>query len=102
MRRLFITGERFTTEHAEKIGLIDFMVDQDELDEKINEYVDIIQSSGPIAIKEVKNLIGKYETLDIEKYKEFTVEKIAELRISKEGQEGIKAFLEKRRLEWKG
>jgi len=102
MRRLFITGERFTTEHAEKIGLIDFMVDQDELDGKINEYVDIIQSSGPIAIKEVKNLIGKYETLDIEKYKEFTVEKIAELRVSKEGREGIKAFLEKRKPKWKG
>jgi len=101
MRRLFITGERFSTEHAEKIGLIDFMVDQNELDEKVNEYVDIIQSSGPVAIKEVKNLISKYETLNIEKYKEFTVEKIAELRISKEGQEGINAFLEKRKAKWR-
>jgi len=101
MRRLFITGERFSTEHAEKIGLIDFMVDQNELDEKVNEYVDIIQSSGPVAIKEVKNLISKYETFNIEKYKEFTVEKIAELRISKEGQEGINAFLEKRKAKWR-
>jgi len=102
MRRLFITGERFTTDHAVKIGLIDFMVDQEELDKKIQEYVDIIQSSGPIAIKEVKNLISRYEALDTQKYKEFTVEKIAELRISKEGQEGIKAFLEKRRPKWEG
>jgi len=102
MRRLFITGERFTTDHAVKIGLIDFMVDQEEIDKKIQEYVDIIQSSGPIAIKEVKNLISQCEALDTEKYKEFTVEKIAELRISKEGQEGIKAFLEKRKPNWKG
>ena len=102
MRRLFITGERFTTDHAVKIGLIDFMVDQEELDAKIQEYMDIIQSSGPIAIKEVKNLISQYETLDTEKYKEFTVKKIAELRISKEGREGIKAFLEKRKPKWKG
>ena len=102
MRRLFITGERFNTEHAEKIGLIDFMVDQDKLDGKINEYVDVIQSSGPIAIKEIKNLIDKYETLGIEKYKEFTVEKIAGLRTSKEGQEGINAFLEKRKAKWRG
>jgi len=102
MRRLFITGERFTTDHAVKIGLIDFMVDQEELDKKIQEYVDIIKSSGPVAIKEAKNLISQYEALDTQKYKEFTVEKIAELRISKEGQEGIKTFLEKRRAKWKG
>jgi methylglutaconyl-CoA hydratase len=101
MRRLFITGERFTTDHAVKIGLIDFMVDQEEIDKKIQEYVDIIHSSGPVAIKEVKNLISQYEALDTENYKEFTVEKIAELRISKEGQEGIKAFLEKRKPKWK-
>ena len=38
--------------------------------------------------------------MDIKKYKEFTVEKISELRVSKEGQEGITAFLEKRKPNW--
>jgi len=40
--------------------------------------------------------------MDVEDYKEFTVEKIAELRISDEGQEGISAFLEKRKSKWSG
>ena len=40
------------------------------------------------------------ETMDIEKYKKFTVEKIAELSVSEEGQEGINAFLEKRKPKW--
>ena len=40
--------------------------------------------------------------MDIDNYKEYTVKKIAELRISKEGQEGINAFLEKRKTKWSG
>ena len=53
-----------------------------------------------LAIIEVKKLIDKCEKMDVENYKEHTVEKISELRISEEGQEGIKAFLEKRKPKW--
>ena len=100
MRRLFITGERFDSEYANKIGLIDFVVSEEEFEEKVEKYIKILRSSGPNAIVEIKNLINNCQNLDIEKYKEFTVEKIAELRISEEGQEGIKAFLEKRKSKW--
>ena len=100
MRRLFITGERFDSMYAHEIGLIDFVVPIDEIDKTIQQHVDQIRSSGPNAIKEIKNLVKNYQTLNIEKYKEFTVKKIAELRVSKEGQEGINAFLEKRKSRW--
>ena len=100
VRRLFITGERFNSDYAEKIGLIDFVYPDDIIDEKIQKYVSIVQTSGPNSIKEIKHLINAYEKESIEKYKQFTVEKIAELRISKEGQEGINAFLEKRKSKW--
>ncbi len=100
MRRLFITGERFKSEYAEKIGLIDFVFEKDEIDEKVQKYISILHSSGPQAIKEVKKLIDNYEKLPIDKYKKQSVEKIAELRISDEGQEGISAFLEKRKSKW--
>ena len=100
MRRLFITGERFDSEYANKIGLIDFVVSEEEFEEKVEKYIKILRSSGPNAIVEIKNLINNCQNIDIEKYKEFTVEKIAELRISEEGQEGIKAFLEKRKSKW--
>ncbi|MDG6218728.1 MAG: enoyl-CoA hydratase-related protein [Candidatus Thermoplasmatota archaeon] len=100
MRRLFITGERFSPIKAEQIGLIDQISPQDEIDDAIQKYVSILKSSGPKAISEIKKLVDSYETLSIEKYKEYTVKKIAELRISKEGQEGINSFLEKRKTKW--
>ncbi|HDM66980.1 MAG TPA: enoyl-CoA hydratase/isomerase family protein [Thermoplasmatales archaeon] len=100
MRRLFITGERFTSEYAEKIGLIDLVVPEEEIDDKVNQYVSILKSSGPKAIMEVKNLLDQYEKLPSKDYKEYTVRKISELRVSEEGQEGINAFLEKRKPRW--
>jgi methylglutaconyl-CoA hydratase len=100
MRRLFITGERFDANYAKKIGLIDFLVEKKELDKIVDKYSKIIFSSGPNAIIEVKELIFKYEELPIEKYKEYTVQKISDLRVSNEGQEGINAFLEKRKPIW--
>ena len=100
MRRLFLTGERFDSCYAKKVGLVDFVFEEKEFDSKIEKYVDILKTSGPNAIKQVKILIDKYEKLDPEKYKKFTVEKISELRVSLEGQEGINAFLEKRKSKW--
>ena len=101
MRRLFITGERFDSEYAQKIGLLDYVVPSEELETKIQFYVDQLRSSGPKTVNEVKHLLQNMRTMPIEKYKQFTVEKIAELRISPEGQEGISAFLEKRQPKWR-
>lgn len=102
MRRLFITGERFDSNYGKSIGLVDYVVEEEEFDKTINKYVEIINTSGPNAIKEVKNLLNNYEKFEIQKYKKYTVEKISKLRISDEGQEGINAFLEKRKSKWSG
>ena len=100
MRRLFITGERFNSEYAKNIGLIDLLISEEELDNEIKKYTDLLISSGPNAILEAKKLVDKCEKLDVEKYKEHTVKKIAKLRVSEEGQEGINSFLEKRKSKW--
>ena len=100
MRRLFITGERFNSEYAKEIGLIDYVVSDDEFDKKIQNYTELLHSSGSIAIKEVKKLIDSCEKKDVEEYKEYTVKKISNLRVSDEGQEGINAFLDKRKSKW--
>ena len=102
MRRLFVTGERFDSEYGYKIGLIDFVIEKDEIDNKINKYISILKSSAPIAIKEIKNLVNTCERMDRDNYIDFTINKIAELRVSEEGQEGINAFLEKRKSSWSG
>jgi methylglutaconyl-CoA hydratase len=100
MRRLFITGERFDSKYANRIGLIDYLLPKEEIETEIQKYIKILKSSGPKAIIEIKKLINKYQKLEIEDYKNYTVKKIAELRISDEGQEGINAFLEKRKSKW--
>ncbi len=99
MRRLFVTGERFNSDYAKEVGLIDF-VESEDIDKIIEKYTKIIRSSGPKAIIEVKKLVDACEKMDVEKYKRFSVEKISELRVSDEGQEGINAFLEKRKSKW--
>ena len=100
-RRLFITGERFSSECAKEIGLIDYLVDYDKIDENIEQIIKEIKKSGPLAVGEAKNLIKANQEMSIQQYKEFTINKIAELRISKEGQEGTTAFLEKRKPRWR-
>lgn len=100
MRRLYITGEIFDSDYANEIGLVDFVASEEEIDDIITNYIEILRSSGPVAIKEVKKLIDKCEKMDVDSYKEHTVQKISELRVSEEGQEGIKAFLEKRKPKW--
>jgi len=100
MRRLFITGERFNSQYAKQIGLIDYLVPEEEINNEIQKNIEKIKTSGPNAIIEIKKIVEKYQKMDIEKYKEHSVNKISELRISEEGQEGIKAFLEKRKPKW--
>ena len=100
MRRLFITGEKFSSQYAKKIGLIDYVVPEEEIDDEIKKNIEKLKTSVPNAIIEIKKIVEKYQKMGIEEYKEHTVKKISELRISKEGQEGIKAFLEKRKTKW--
>ena len=100
MKRLFITGEKFDSNYAKEIGLVDFVVSEQDLNDIVGQYIELLYFSGPKAIMEVKNLINFYEKIDLEKYKEFVVKKISELRISDEGQEGMNAFLEKRKAKW--
>jgi len=100
VRRLFITGERFNSDYAKNVGLVDFVITEGEIDDEIQKYTKILVTSGPKAITEVKKLVDSYEKMDVDRYKEHTVKKISELRISDEGQEGINAFLEKRKNSW--
>lgn len=100
MKRLFVTGERFDSDYARSIGLIDFVFNEDELDEKLRKYIELLKSSGPIAIREIKNLVNACENMNRDNYIKHTIDKIAELRVSEEGQEGINAFLEKRKSKW--
>jgi len=57
MRRLFITGEIFNSQYAKKIGLIDYIVLESEIDNEIQKNIEKLKTSGPNAIIEIKKLV---------------------------------------------
>jgi len=99
-RELFLTGERITATRACELGLVNQAIPMDELDNAVNERVDRLLSSGPKAIATCKELLQKVPTMSLEEAKSYTAKVIASLRVSDEGQEGMAAFLEKRKPKW--
>lgn len=99
-RQYFLTGERFDARRAEAIGLINAAVAPDELDAKVEGIVSSLLSSGPEALAKAKELITRVPGMGFEEAKRYTAEMIAGLRTSAEGQEGMAAFLEKRKPKW--
>jgi methylglutaconyl-CoA hydratase len=99
-RELFITGERMTAERAFEVGLVNKVVDDDRLDGEVESLIGTILSSGPEAVAMAKRLVSEVPPMPPAQFKPFTAEMIARLRISPEGQEGMDAFLNKRKPKW--
>ncbi|UCD16622.1 MAG: enoyl-CoA hydratase/isomerase family protein [Candidatus Zixiibacteriota bacterium] len=99
-REFFITGERMNGLKAFEAGLVNRCVPDDQLDDAINDLLAMIKSSGPEAIAVAKDLVSSVPNMSEDEYKRFTAEMIARLRISEEGQEGMSAFLQKRKPKW--
>ena len=99
-RALFFTAERFDAARAMQIGLVHRVVAADALDKEVARVVKEILSSSPSAITRAKQLISRVPTLSTEDARKTTIDAIADMRTSKEGQEGLRAFLEKRRPDW--
>ena len=101
-RRYMLTGERMDASTAVGIGLVNEQVPNGQLDGQIQDLLKLLLSGGPGAQAHAKQLIrmvsghhGSRDELDLE-----TSRLIASLRVSQEGQEGLNAFLEKRKPEW--
>jgi methylglutaconyl-CoA hydratase len=101
-RRYFLTGERFEAADAWRLGLIHEMtLDEASLDEKVGEIVDALLVCGPVAQREAKELIRAVANRPVtSELIQDTAERIAKLRASPEGREGVAAFLEKRKPSW--
>ncbi len=97
---LFLTGERFDARRALEIGLVNKVVPHAALDDKVEELVRLLLSSGPEAIAKCKELLQRVPGMSLEEAKGYTAEMIARLRVSPEGQEGMASFLEKRKPRW--
>jgi methylglutaconyl-CoA hydratase len=99
-RELFLTGMRFSAHQAKAIGLVHAVVPLPQLDAKVDEYVKEVLSAGPEGIAAIKALIPKVWSRSAPDAMGITADAIAARRVSREGQEGLRAFLEKRKAAW--
>jgi methylglutaconyl-CoA hydratase len=101
-RRYFLTGERFEAAEAWRLGLVhEIASDFESLDDRVGEIVDAMLACGPVAQREAKELIRAVASRPVtSELIQDTAERIAKIRSSPEGREGVAAFLEKRRASW--
>jgi methylglutaconyl-CoA hydratase len=102
-RRYFTTGERFDAHRAKELGLVQDVVPEADLDTAVNEIAGRLLKSGPAATLACKQLAFRAAGHDPDtqlNLDEYNAKLIARLRVSAEGQEGLTAFLEKRRPAW--
>ncbi len=100
-RRYFLTAEHFSAETAKNLGLINEVVPLEMLEETTNKIIKNIINNGPQSTRQAKLLALELANQNIDDdLCTITSEKIAAIRVSTEGQEGLNAFLEKRRPNW--
>ena len=99
-RRYFLTGELFGADEALRIGLVSEVVPDDALDGAVDEVCRALLGGGPEALARCKELIRVVPATAPERRAAYTAEVIAALRVSEQGQEGMRAFLEKREPAW--
>ncbi|MFQ3210334.1 MAG: methylglutaconyl-CoA hydratase [Colwellia sp.] len=100
-RRYFQTAERFFSNKAMQLGLVDEVVEADELTPAVDKMITTLLSNSPAAMRQAKQLAFDVAYQDInEQLLNDTSARIASIRVSNEGQEGLSAFFEKRSPSW--
>ncbi|MDX2416153.1 MAG: enoyl-CoA hydratase/isomerase family protein [Xanthomonadales bacterium] len=102
-RRYFLSAERFDSQRAYDIGLVQQIVSSEQLDEVVEDAIGQVLKGGPAAVSHGKQLVFEIAGHNADTQKitdEHTARLIARLRVSREGQEGLAAFLEKRKPDW--
>ncbi|KZN30542.1 gamma-carboxygeranoyl-CoA hydratase [Pseudoalteromonas luteoviolacea S2607] len=98
-RRYFLTAEIFKAEKALELGLIHEITD--DLSQSETHFIETLLNNGPMAVKSAKSLINEVAGKQVDtSLIEHTAKRIAQIRVSEEGQEGLSAFFEKRAPNW--
>jgi len=102
-RRYFLTAEVFDGIEAHRVGLLSMVSPSEKLDGEIEEILRHLLQGGPQALDKIKNLISRVSAGPVDDTMiDDTARRIAEIRVSPEGREGIASFLEKRKPGWRG
>lgn len=100
-RELFLTGMRFDAARAQAAGLVHAVTGAAHLDARVADYAGELLSAAPEAIATAKELLRRIAGRPPREVADLTAETIAARRVSAEGQEGLRAFLEKRKATWR-
>lgn len=100
-RRYFLTAEVIPAATAQAIGLVHEVVSTEELAATCDRWLVALKANSPNALTAAKELVARVAPIDAALI-DWTAGRIADLRASNEGREGLKAFLEKRRPSWNG
>jgi methylglutaconyl-CoA hydratase len=101
--RYFLTAERFPASEAVRVGLVQSAAaSEDALDTAVSKLATEIEQNSPAAVRACKALIHKVAGAESDAYakRDFVTNQIARIRVSPEGQEGLNAFLNKRKPSW--
>ena len=96
----FLRGNRFPATEAARLGLVNYAVPADEVDAKVDEIVADVVLGGPKALAASKQLVNDVPHMAFEEAMAWTGQLSGSLFESDEGQEGMKAYLEKRSPRW--
>jgi methylglutaconyl-CoA hydratase len=100
-RRYFTTAERFSAQRAFQLGFVHEVVAADAFDAKVGEIVAALIANGPAAVKACKRLVQDIAGRPIDDaLRADTARRIADIRASAEGKEGVQSFLDKRSPSW--
>ncbi len=99
-RELFLTGARFDAARARQIGLVHEIVPDADLDAAVTRRISEVLTAGPQGVAKAKALIREIAGAPPDHVIGVTTNAIASQRVSDEGQEGLRAFLEKRKPSW--
>lgn len=101
-RRYFITAERFDAAEALRLGFVHAVVPPEALDAKVAELTAALVANSPNAVRESKRLVQDVAGSAIDDdLLALTADRIAQIRASEEGREGVRSFLEKRAPSWR-
>lgn len=100
-RELMLTGRVFSAQEALEGGLVNKVVDTDQLDFEVSQQLELFMGIGPQAVRETKKLLNAVSNPLFNGLEEETAKVIAALRVGEEGQEGLASFFEKRDAAWK-
>lgn len=100
-RRYFVTAERFSAVQAHALGFVHTLCTADELDVRVDELVATVVANGPMAVRACKSLVQDVAGRPIDAdLRAETARRIADIRATPEGREGVQSFLNKRKPDW--